>query len=59
MRSIGSKSSYIRFFPNPGFSLRVSHNRWFHYCKACGFTLLRPKQGRRGKGRKTISVRKD
>lgn len=42
MMSIGRDTTYIRFSPNPGFSLRVTRGHWLHWCHAFGFALLRP-----------------
>ena len=52
MLSIGKNQNYLRFSPNPGFTLKVWPKRWLHYCKPCGITLLKPGEVRRGAGRK-------
>lgn len=57
LRTFGRGTTYLRLWPNPGFSVRVLPQRWFHYCRCCGFTLLKPGESRRGPGRKTIPIR--
>jgi len=53
MRSLGRDTTYIRFTPNPGFSVRVSRDRWLHWCRKFGFGLLHPGEFcRRNKGKK-------
>jgi hypothetical protein len=48
VRSIGRGPSYIRFTPNPGFSIRFGFGkRWLHFCRACGWTLLGAGESRR------------
>jgi hypothetical protein len=46
VKSLGKGPSYIRFSPNLGFSLRI-WNRWPHWCRACGWTLLKKGESRR------------
>ena len=51
-----SRASYVRLYPNPGFSLCLTSGvatgrgaRWLHYCRACGWCILGPGQVRRAR----------